>query len=87
MFQLKRKETLIAINRFNKRNAHFVLDKKSVLMEIKDHFEKTKLNVLIFKVSINILFCVDKNLNAYKILLSFANFSIPTYIPLSIINA
>ena len=87
MFQLKRKETLIAINRFNKRNARFVLNKKGVLMEIKDHFEKTKLNVLIFKVSINILFCLDKNLNAYKILLSFANFSIPTYIPLSIINA
>ena len=52
MFQLKGKETLIAINRFNKRNARFVLNKKGVLMEIKDHFEKTKLNVFIFKVSI-----------------------------------
>ena len=50
----------MAINRFNKRNARFVLNKKGVLMEIKDYFEKTKLNVFIFKVSIYILLYVDK---------------------------
>ena len=48
-FRLKGKKTLIAINRFNKRNVHFVLNRNGDLMDIKE------LNVLIFKVGIILL--------------------------------
>ena len=52
IFQLKEKKTVIAINRFNKKNARFMVNKKGVLMVIRDHFGKNKSNVFIFKVII-----------------------------------
>ena len=64
IFQLKEKKTVIAINRFNKKNARFMVNKKGVLMVIRDLFGKNKSNVFIFKVIIKKLLCIDKNPNA-----------------------
>ena len=43
-----------------------MVNKKGVLMVIRDHFGKNKSNVFIFKVIIKKLLCIDKNPNAQK---------------------